>query len=385
MRIALYMTTVLEYGGGLEKYLIETASNLSKNPDIIVDVITMDNSFTERIVSLLSIFYLKRIDIKLSFKESSEDIRRRLGKSHYYKEHSIKNLRKRLNRYDVIYSKNELLEGFLFKFLVRYNLVPPIVFGGHTPIFYPDPSSFHSRLHNYLYCGMLYKFLAGGVRKFHAINSQDEKMYKRLFPKKEVRNIPNPFNFHEFKMQAKKSPYNVAFPSPSSTKILWIGRLTEQKGVPDLVEIIRKVNEKISSKSIVSWTIVGDGEQKDLVERVSKDFQNVHMLGYVDQKYTASIYSQHDILLNTSKWEGYPYTLLEAAAFDLRILAYEISGTTDVLSKYPKGKLLRNRKQMISEIYQEIINPLKETKKSSYPAEFNPDQIYQRLIDFLTI
>ena len=42
MKIVFYMTTILEHGGGLEKYFIETAKELSEFPNIKVDVVTLD-------------------------------------------------------------------------------------------------------------------------------------------------------------------------------------------------------------------------------------------------------------------------------------------------------------------------------------------------------
>src|SRR5437588_1030851 len=347
MKAALFSATILEYGGGLEKYLVETAANLSKNSEINVDVVTMDEAFMEKLVSALSIFYLKKINKSLSFKENTKDIQRRLGTANYYKENSIRNLRKRLNNYDVIYSKNELLESFLFKLLIRYGTVPPIVFGGHTALYYPNPASFHAKLHNYLYTGPVYKILASGVRKFHALNSEEEKLYKKLFPKREIRKIYNPFDMQAFASQAKENQYRLKL-NQDAIKILWLGRLTEQKGIRSLATTIEQVNNELpNAKKEVSWSIAGDGEERVLVEGLANKFPNVHYLKHVEQKYTASVYSQHQIFLSTSRWEGYPYTLLEAMSLGLQIIAYDIPGPADILKSYQNGHLAKNQEEMV--------------------------------------
>lgn len=386
MKIALFSATVLEYGGGLEKYLIETASNLAKMPGIKIDVITMDDSFMRKLTSILSVLYFKKIDKKLGFKENSKDINTRLGKAHYYKAHSIKDLRRRLNDYDVIYSKNELLEAAMFKFLLGYKKVPPVVFGGHTPLHYPNPTTKYAKLHNMLYTGSVYKTLAAGVARFHALNSHEEKIYNRLFPNKEIRKIYNPFDSSNFINQGKTHPLKIKL-AGNKVNILWLGRLTEQKGISDLTEIIKNVNQNTDIKQQTSWTIVGDGEQRNLVEEVLKKHPNVHYLGHVEQKYTSSIYSQHHIFLNTSKWEGYPYTLLEAMSYNMPIIAYDIPGSSDVLSSYKNGYLNKNLSGMVNQLINITKSVRKEKKNSENfsPEHFKPATIYSKLISLLDI
>jgi hypothetical protein len=73
------MTTILEHGGGIEKYYIETAGHLSRLAGVQADAITMDDRFTNRILQLLSIFYGHKLDPKLSHKLSPASIQERLN------------------------------------------------------------------------------------------------------------------------------------------------------------------------------------------------------------------------------------------------------------------------------------------------------------------
>ena len=59
MKIALFKATPLEGGGGLERNFIGMASSLSSHPDITIDIITMDDRFSEKIEKLLNIYYFK--------------------------------------------------------------------------------------------------------------------------------------------------------------------------------------------------------------------------------------------------------------------------------------------------------------------------------------
>jgi glycosyltransferase involved in cell wall biosynthesis len=386
MKIALYMTTILEYGGGLEKYLIETAANLAEYPNVTVDVITMDDRVTHRIVNGLSVFWMKKLDKGLSHKENLRDIRRRLGKAHYYKEPSIASLRKRLQQYDVIYSKNELIEGFVMRFLLRYRTVPPVIFGGHTPIFYPVANSFHARLHNFLYGSFLYKFLAGGVHKFHALNDADAARYRQLFPRRDVQRIYNPFDIAAFRERAALQQYELEPAGDDTIRILWLGRLSEQKGVQDLATIIPAVNKSAGEAGVkLAWSIVGDGEDRSTIERLAAATNNVRYYGHIDQQFVPSIYARHHMFLSTSKWEGYPYTLIEPQAFGLQLFAYDIPGPHDILQAYRGGHLARGPAEMIALLTRELITYRSPQGVPRAPAseQFQPTTIYSQLLNFL--
>jgi glycosyltransferase involved in cell wall biosynthesis len=386
MKIALYMTTILEYGGGLEKYLIETAANLAQYPNVTVDVITMDDRVTHRIVGGLSVFWMKKLDPSLSHKESLIDIRRRLGKAHYYKEPTIKSLRKRLQQYDVIYSKNELIEGFVMRFLLRYSTLPPVIFGGHTPIFYPVANSFHAKLHNFLYGSFIYKFLAGGVRKFHALNDADAARYHQLFPKRSVQRIYNPFDIALFRERAETMRYELDKTDDDTIRILWLGRLSEQKGVQDLPKIIPAVNKAMGAKHVkLAWSIFGDGEDRTAVQKLAAEYDNVHYYGHAEQQFVPNIYARHHMFLSTSKWEGYPYTLIEPQAFGLQLFAYDIPGPHDILQAYHGGHLARDPTAMIDVLTRELSSYRRPSgvPKAEPSEQFKPQLIYHQLLTFL--
>ncbi|HYH75664.1 MAG TPA: glycosyltransferase family 4 protein [Candidatus Saccharimonadales bacterium] len=385
MKIAFYMTTVLEYGGGLEKYLIETAANMSRLPGVQADVITMDNKHTDRIVKSLSLFYMKRIDPKLSYKEDIADIRQQLGNATYYKATSIADLRQRLQQYDVVYSKNELLEGFVFKVLVGYKSIPPVIFGGHTALHYPVATSLTAKLHNVLYAGWPYKFLAGGVSKFHALNGHDAALYKQLFPKREVARIYNPFDIAAFRQKATAHPYTLSTDT-NHLYVMWIGRLTEQKGVADLVRLIPAVNARLEGTGTkVIWDIFGDGDLRSDVENLANHASNVRYFGHIDQASIASVYQKHQFLVSTSKWEGYPYTLIEPQAFGLQLFAYDIPGPADILEAYEGGHIATGFDALVDQLARALqrYDTPADIPPSQPSAQFEPRTIYQQLLSLL--
>ena len=57
--MAYYAATLLEIGGGLEKYFIETARDLSELENVQVDIFTMDDAFNLKYGKLHNIYFAK--------------------------------------------------------------------------------------------------------------------------------------------------------------------------------------------------------------------------------------------------------------------------------------------------------------------------------------
>ena len=269
MKVAFFTVFFLEHGGGLAKYFIETSSNLSKLPSVKADVVTMDDKFALTIMRLTHIFYLSfvsKMDMSLIYKESKKNIEENLGDAGYFKVDSIRSLRKKLQEYDVIYSKNEVLEAFILKFLVGYENLPPVIFGCHTPFYYPETKSLQSKLHNFLYSGFIYRFLTSDVKAFHVLNSSDEQYLRRLMPAKNIVKIYNALDFKTNNTR-RNSKFNHNW-DKKKLNILWVGRLAEGKGIPDLLSVIDYLNLRGYENQFI-FNIIGDGS-KVLREKIIK-------------------------------------------------------------------------------------------------------------------
>ena len=374
------MTTILEHSGGLEKYLIQTAKNLSNHSDVKIDVITMDDKTTELIVGLLTFYYFKKLDRKSIYQEDSQEIIKELGKARYYKCHSFSELKTKLNQYDVIYSKNELIESFIFKFIIGYKNIPPVIFGCHTPILYPITSSLQSKMHNFLYGGYVYKFLASGVRYFHVVNLDDENSIKHIFPKVPFKKIYNPFDFNKFTKYSSLDKNDIFF-DKNKVNIIWIGRLTEQKGVDDLCTIVASVNSSTLRNKII-WNIAGDGEEKKLIVDLAKEWNNVRHLGWIKNRNMANVIRNNNLFINTSKWEGFPYSVLEAQAVGLPVIAYDIGGCSDIIDNNKNGVLVKDRESFVEAI-KEFVNGKKNfvDVRKYISTKFDKNMLYEQLIE----
>ena len=345
------MTTILEHWGGLEKYYIDIANKLNQSEDLEIDIVTLDDNFSLSFIKILSLYNLKKIKKNILYKETTSEIYNKLVKTNYIKCKNFYELKKTFNNYDAVYSKNELLEAFILKLFVGYKNIPKVIFGCHTSLSYPNANNFRQKFRNFLYGGFIYKFLAGEIFALHTINAFDTNVAKNLFPNKQVYKIYNPFNFEQFKANAKKDFFNF---SKDRTNILWIGTLTPLKGTSDLSEIITKVNSDKNYKSKINWIIAGIGPDQKLINELINKFDNVNYLGFVDYEKVPSLINQSDLVISTSKVETFSFITIEANSLDKPVFSYKTSGQTDIIENNINGILINDLSEYPSEIMKYV-------------------------------
>ncbi len=124
-------------------------------------------------------------------------------------------------------------------------------------------------------------------------------------------------------------------------KILFVGRLSKQKGVHYLIDSIRILKEKrINSFHL---EIIGDGPDKvKLEEKVANGQleEQISLSGWVDKKAIYKKYQEASIFAFPSLSEGMPNVVLEAMASGLPILATRIAGNEELVRDGENGYLV---------------------------------------------
>ena len=386
LKIALFMIAPLSFGGGTEKYFINLTKNLSEK-NIKVDIITMDNSFNKVFIRLINIYYLKDL-FKKTTKTGREDkgtIEKNLGKGKWIRS-SWKNLKKILNNYDIIYTKNELVDLFLLKCL-NFNKLPPIIVGVHTPIFYPVTKSFYSKFHNFLYMGPVYRFLIKGTKLIHAPNKYTQYLFLNYF-KVKTKLVYHPFSVNDSTNQIKKDESKLCF-NKNIYNIAFVSRLSEQKGVDILLKIIERLSTVPNLTNKISINIFGSGDKN--YEEILRNYENkysfIRYYGHVENKYIPNILSKHSLFLSTSRWEVLPYNILEAQAVGLPVIAFDISGPNDIVINNKTGFLVSNEEGFINKILFIIQNKgyfKIQDIKTNISSKFDSKEIYNQLFSMFS-
>jgi len=109
-------------------------------------------------------------------------------------------------------------------------------------------------------------------------------------------------------------------------QLIYAGRLSEEKGILDLL----KVSDKLSKD--INLIIVGSGPEEAKVQEITKKFSNIHYLGYQSKENTIKLIRGSDILIQPSIMEGgTSSTLLEAMACKIPIVATSVGGNKETI------------------------------------------------------
>lgn len=113
--------------------------------------------------------------------------------------------------------------------------------------------------------------------------------------------------------------------STSKLKLLFVGRLSEQKNPLYALEIVKYLED-------ATLTIVGDGSLTSKVEEFILKNQlgdRVRVVGFMSN--TGYFYDTHDALIISSFYEGFPYVVLEAMARGCVIIGTDVLGVKGII------------------------------------------------------
>jgi glycosyltransferase involved in cell wall biosynthesis len=109
-------------------------------------------------------------------------------------------------------------------------------------------------------------------------------------------------------------------------KFLFIGRLSPQKGIDILIDSLRQVTENFQV------TIIGYGEMEEYLKtEIAKDLATrVTFIGKLNEAFRYM--PNFDALLLPSRFEGLPFTVLEAMLYRLPLIVTPCNGTKDLIN-----------------------------------------------------
>jgi glycosyltransferase involved in cell wall biosynthesis len=151
---------------------------------------------------------------------------------------------------------------------------------------------------------------------------EEAHLYARGEPTVTVRRVTNPFGPVEPPRRAERSQ--------GATRLLFVGRMVETKGVLDAIAAMSLISPN------VTLSIAGDGpllsRAGELVSSLGLGHR-VSLLGHVQGAALRTLYETSDVLvLPTYFAEGFPTVLAEAMAAGLGIITTQVRGARDYLA-----------------------------------------------------
>ena len=151
----------------------------------------------------------------------------------------------------------------------------------------------------------------------------------RGVPSRKIRVLRPPLNTNQFTTfdPNRKQTLQTELGFNSTTQsVLYVGRLSELKGMADLEEVVAAYSET----NAYEFHFVGTGEFSDQLEQYS----NTTLHGFVDPDKLHQYYKATDLLVHPSyvEEEGISWTMLEAAATGLPVVARDKENAADIAS-----------------------------------------------------
>ena len=175
-----------------------------------------------------------------------------------------------------------------------------------------------SLLHGNTMGGLSAKLEKNALEWADIITVPSKDMYEEYLKKGyKVFYVPNAINISSFP-QEKDKRYE--------KQLIYAGRLSEEKGILDLLEISEKIPKDID------LIILGSGPEESKVKEIVKKFSNIHFLGYQSKKNTIKLIRGSDILIQPSLMEGgTSSTLLEAMVCKTPIITTSVDGNKETV------------------------------------------------------
>ncbi|MBC1887772.1 glycosyltransferase family 4 protein [Listeria booriae] len=190
------------------------------------------------------------------------------------------------------------------------------------------------------------------------------------------------FQLDEAEVASLKKQY---LPDKQHKVIGYVGRLTKDKGIDDLVAAFTELSEEHENLKLF---LVGDFEVGDMVTPLTKkrieEHQHIIKIGFVPK--TASYYRLMDVFILPTYREGFGNVILEAAAANVPVVTTNVTGAKDAIIPNETGLLVEaghiaGMKEALMRLLEDndLAKKLSENGRMRVGREFRSEIIWQQL------
>lgn len=213
-----------------------------------------------------------------------------------------------------------------------------------------------------------------------AQNGYQLEKLKKTYPQKNIFILHNPFE-----MENKEIDIT---PKSERDYVAWVGNFRQMKNMEALYKLVQQLPS-------IKFKIAGnkhkdiDSSTSEAVRKLEK-LNNVEFVGYIKRAEIKSFFLSSVALLNTSHFEGFSNTFLEAWSCGTPVISTNNVNPDDIISKYSLGKIAENYDGLVESISYIINLDEKEYGDLSsncfkYVKEYhNPQKLAEKFISHLT-
>lgn len=167
--------------------------------------------------------------------------------------------------------------------------------------------------------------------------------------------------------------------------VVFLGRITEEKGLNELLMAIPDVVEAIPD---VQFYLAGEGdiEKYKSILSESKYLNHVHFLGWINRETKIDYLKKSSVFVLPSRYEGMPMSLLESMAYGLIPVVTRVGGIPLVINEENGYLVSSNASDELAEALIHALSDInrEEKGKNAYRtvySDYNLEQNLKRLID----
>ncbi len=185
---------------------------------------------------------------------------------------------------------------------------------------------------------IIYKYLISKADRVIVNSYEFKKQMQRKFDIK-VSCILNPLNLNDIKKKSKLGRSEPFFKKKDCLKLINLGRFTEQKDQITILKACKILKKEFNFRLL----ILGKGREKFRMQKFISDnslANNIKIKNFVENPF--KIISQSDIFILSSRYEGLPNVLLEAASLKRIILSTKCpTGPKEILLNGKGGNFFK--------------------------------------------
>ncbi|MCK5474228.1 MAG: glycosyltransferase family 4 protein [Candidatus Aenigmarchaeota archaeon] len=166
------------------------------------------------------------------------------------------------------------------------------------------------------------KGIVGADTVFTVSNFMKDAIHERYRRTTEVIYNGSSFGVNEL---VERNPY-------STHTVLYVGRLTAQKGIEYLILAAKKILGVVPNARFI---IVGTGELEESLKSFALAlgfFDSFEFLGFISKKRLAELYSTASVFASPSIYEPFGITVLDAVLFSCPVVATKNTGANELFS-----------------------------------------------------
>jgi glycosyltransferase involved in cell wall biosynthesis len=132
------------------------------------------------------------------------------------------------------------------------------------------------------------------------------------------------------------TPKDEMYSPNSKLKFLFVGRMEGAKGIYYLIEGFRQMQD-------LNVELIAVGENFELQDKFTSYTSNIKVLGVKRRDEMNNVYKNADVYILPSLWEGFSFSLMEALASGLPVIASKYSCAPEVVEDYKEGFVIEPR------------------------------------------